>query len=82
MRTITPNAKGLEKPEIAARALKAIAEDARKHATCDVVLLLNGGLGLYLYLRERVASYFLWSGVLLLESSLWIALLMILAQQL
>ncbi len=47
-----------------------------------VILLLNDGLGLYLYLRERMASYFLWSGLLLLEGSLWIAFLMILAQQL
>ncbi len=44
-------------------------------------LLINGGLGVYFYTRERIASYFLWSGLLLLESSLWIAFLMILAQQ-
>lgn len=45
-----------------------------------IFLALNGGLGLLLYQRERTAAYFLWSGLLLLQGSLWAAVLAILAQ--
>ncbi len=41
-------------------------------------LLLNGLLGLWFYRRERRLAYFLWSAMLFLQSSLWIALLSIL----
>ena len=46
-----------------------------------VFLLLNGGLGLALYRRVRVAAYFLWSGMLMLEGGVWAALLTVLLNQ-
>ena len=46
-----------------------------------VFLLLNGGLGLFLYQRVRVAAYFLWSGLLMLEGGVWAALLTVLLNQ-
>jgi hypothetical protein len=43
-----------------------------------IFALINGGLGLFFYTRQRMAAYLLWGGLVLLESSLWIAILSIL----
>jgi hypothetical protein len=40
--------------------------------------LLNGSLGLFVYRRNRMIAYFLWGGLLLVLTSLWIAILSIL----
>lgn len=40
--------------------------------------LLNGGLGLFFYRRRRMVAYLLWGGLLVLLTSLWIAILSIL----
>ncbi len=45
-----------------------------------IFLLLNGTLGLLLYRRQKTAAYFVWSGLLVLQSSLWIAVISILAR--
>jgi hypothetical protein len=37
--------------------------------------LLNGGLGLFFYRRRPMVAYFLWGGLLVLLTSLWIAVL-------
>ena len=44
-----------------------------------VVLLVNGGLGIVLYRRERLASYLLWGGGAAVQGLLWAAVLGILA---
>ena len=44
-------------------------------------LFLNTILGFLLYHRERRACYFLWSGMLAIQSILWIAVVAILLQQ-
>ncbi len=50
-------------------------------ATLGVIfLLLNGGLGLLLYHRDRTAAYFVWSGLLILQSGLWGAVLTVLSR--
>ncbi len=46
-----------------------------------IFLLINGGLGLLLYHRERTAAYFLWSGLLAVQGGLWAAAISILLQQ-
>ncbi len=46
-----------------------------------IFLLINGVLGLFLYTRERIAAYFLWSGLLALEVGLWAAVISILLHQ-
>jgi len=38
-----------------------------------IVLLANGGLGGWLYRRERLAAYLLWGGAVLVEVLLWAA---------
>ncbi len=43
-----------------------------------IFLMLNGTLGLWLYRRQKIAAYFLWSGLLALQSGLWIAVISIL----
>lgn len=43
-----------------------------------IFLLLNGGIGLIFYRRERMLARILWLGLLLLQSGLWIAALSIL----
>lgn len=43
-----------------------------------IFLLLNGGLGLALYSRVRVAAYGLWLSLLALQGGLWIAVLAVL----
>ncbi len=40
--------------------------------------VINGGLGLFFYRRRPMIAYFLWSGLLLLLLSLWIAIVSIL----
>jgi hypothetical protein len=40
--------------------------------------LIDGGLGLFLYRRRPTASYFIWDGLVVLQASLWIAVLTIL----
>ncbi len=44
-----------------------------------IFALINGGLGFFFYNRQRMAAYLLWSSLVFLESSLWIAVLSILA---
>ncbi|MBN1249781.1 MAG: hypothetical protein JXC32_19110 [Anaerolineae bacterium] len=44
-------------------------------------LVINGGLGLFFYRRERPISYFLWSGLVATLSSLWAAVISILLMQ-
>lgn len=44
-------------------------------------LVINGGLGLFFYQRERPVSYFLWSGLLATLGSLWAAVVSILLMQ-
>lgn len=46
-----------------------------------IFLVLNGGLGLFLYHRERIAAYFLWGGLLALQGGLWAAAISILLRQ-
>jgi hypothetical protein len=46
-----------------------------------IFLLINGGLGLFFYRRERAASYFLWSGLVAVQVGLWAAVISILLQQ-
>ncbi|HOT90246.1 MAG TPA: PH domain-containing protein [Anaerolineae bacterium] len=46
-----------------------------------IFLVVNGGLGLLLYHRERIATYFLWSGLLVVLGSLWAAAIFILLRQ-
>lgn len=41
-------------------------------------VLIDGGLGLFLYRRRPMAAYFLWDGLVVLQASLWIAVLTIL----
>jgi len=43
--------------------------------------VLNGGLGLLLYRRQRPISYFLWSGLLAVLGGLWAAVVSILLMQ-
>jgi hypothetical protein len=43
-----------------------------------IFLVINGTLGLLLYRRQKIAAYFLWSGLLALQSGLWIAVISIL----
>ncbi len=43
-----------------------------------VFLLVNGIVGVLLYRRWRIVSYFLWIGLVILQTSLWIAILTIL----
>ena len=38
-----------------------------------LALLLNGSLGVLMYRRERVASYLLWGGAILIQALAWIA---------
>jgi hypothetical protein len=40
--------------------------------------VVNGGLGLFFYRRRPMLAYFFWSGLVLLLTSLWIAILSIL----
>lgn len=42
-----------------------------------IFLAFNTTLGFLLYLRERVASYFLWIGDLVLQAGLWVAVMTI-----
>ncbi|HNT74783.1 MAG TPA: PH domain-containing protein [Anaerolineae bacterium] len=42
---------------------------------------INGGLGLLLYRRARIAAYFLWGGLLAVLSGLWIAVITVLLRQ-
>lgn len=46
-----------------------------------IFLLINGGLGLVFYRRERIATYFLWSGLLAVQGGLWAATISILLRQ-
>ncbi|MBN1486217.1 MAG: hypothetical protein JW981_01170 [Anaerolineae bacterium] len=46
-----------------------------------IFLLINGTLGLFLYRRERFAAYFLWGGLLILQTGIWVAVISILTQQ-
>lgn len=46
-----------------------------------IFVLLNGGLGLFFYSRERPVSYFLWSGLLAALGSLWAGVVSILLMQ-
>jgi len=46
-----------------------------------VFLVINGGLGLLLYHRERTATYFLWTGLLAVQGGLWAAVVSILMRQ-
>ncbi len=46
-----------------------------------IFLLFNGGLGLFLYYRERMAAYFIWTGLLILQLGLWVAVIAILLLQ-
>ncbi len=46
-----------------------------------IFFAINGGLGLLLYHRERIATYFLWSGLLAVIGSLWAAAIFILLRQ-
>lgn len=43
--------------------------------------VINGGLGLFFYRRQRPISYFLWSGLLAVMGSLWAAAITILLMQ-
>jgi hypothetical protein len=43
-----------------------------------IFLVVNGLLGLLLYRRQKIVAYFLWSGLLVLQSGLWIAVISIL----
>lgn len=44
-------------------------------------VLLNGGLGLFFYQRERPVSYFLWSGLIAAMGGLWAGVISILLMQ-
>jgi hypothetical protein len=46
-----------------------------------IFYVINGGLGLLLYHRERTATYLLWSGLLAVQGGLWAAVVAILLQQ-
>jgi len=46
-----------------------------------IFLVINGGLGLLLYRRERTATYFLWMGLLAVQGGLWAAAVSILMRQ-
>jgi hypothetical protein len=46
-----------------------------------IFLVINGGLGLLLYHRERTATYFLWTGLLAVQGGLWAAAVSILMRQ-
>lgn len=46
-----------------------------------IFLLLNSTLGFLLYHRERIACYLLWTGLLVVQSGLWTAVLTILLRQ-
>ncbi|MBN2391136.1 MAG: PH domain-containing protein [Anaerolineae bacterium] len=46
-----------------------------------IFLVINGGLGLLLYRRERTATYFLWTGLLAIQGGLWAAAVSILMRQ-
>lgn len=46
-----------------------------------IFLVINGGLGLLLYHRERTAAYFLWTGLLAVQGGLWAAAISILLRQ-
>jgi len=46
-----------------------------------IFLVINGGLGLLLYHRERTATYFLWAGLLAVQGGLWAAAVSILMRQ-
>jgi len=46
-----------------------------------IFLVINGGLGLLLYRRERTATYFLWTGLLAVQGGLWAAAVSILMRQ-
>ncbi len=46
-----------------------------------IFLVINGGLGLLLYHRERTAAYFLWTGLLAVQGGLWAAAVSILMRQ-
>ncbi|MGC9349429.1 MAG: PH domain-containing protein [Anaerolineae bacterium] len=50
-------------------------------AVAAAFLMINGGVGLFFYRRERPLSYFLWSGLLATIGSLWAAVLSILLLQ-
>ena len=43
-----------------------------------IFTLLNGGLGFFFYRRQPMVSYFFWASLLLLQASLWVAMLTIL----
>ncbi|MBN1873843.1 MAG: hypothetical protein JXA33_06405 [Anaerolineae bacterium] len=47
----------------------------------SVFLVLNGGLGLLFYIRERIIAYILWSGLLILQGGVWVAALSVLLKQ-
>ncbi|MEJ5309388.1 MAG: PH domain-containing protein [Anaerolineae bacterium] len=46
-----------------------------------IFLVINGGLGLLLYHRDRTATYFLWMGLLAVQGGLWAAVVSILMRQ-
>jgi len=46
-----------------------------------IVLVLNGTLGLLLYHRVKIAAYFLWGGLLAVQSWLWVAMTIVLLRQ-
>jgi len=46
-----------------------------------IFLVINGGLGLLLYRRERTATYFLWIGLLAVQGGLWAAAVSVLMRQ-
>jgi hypothetical protein len=50
-------------------------------AVAGAFLVINGGVGLFFYHRDRPLSYFLWSGLLATIGSLWAAVLSILLLQ-
>ena len=46
-----------------------------------IIWVLNGALGLLLYRRVKIAAYFLWSGLLAVQSWLWVAVVTVLLRQ-
>lgn len=46
-----------------------------------IFLVINGGLGFIFYHRERMATYFLWGGLLTVQGGLWAAAISILLRQ-
>lgn len=45
------------------------------------LLLVNGLLGLLVYRRSRIVTYYLWSGLVLIQVSLWVAALGVVVQK-